>query len=76
MGNLQLLEGELNLEKKDIEFSKWIEGTHSSEEGRNNYCQRNYIPECDYNICNFKEFIDKRNILIKGYLTKILDNGN
>lgn len=72
LGNLQLLDGQLNIEKNDKEFNLWIMQEFSDANRRNDYMQKHYIPNVDLSISNFMEFIEKRNEIIKIELTKNL----
>lgn len=72
LGNLQLLDGQLNIEKNDKEFNLWIMQEFSDANRRNDYMQKHYIPNVDLSISNFREFIEKRNEIIKIELTKNL----
>lgn len=72
LGNLQLLEGQLNIEKNDKEFSLWINEEYSDETRKNEYMKKHYIPNVDLSISNFKEFIEQRNAIIRLELAKNL----
>ncbi|MGL5749895.1 MAG: GmrSD restriction endonuclease domain-containing protein, partial [Paraclostridium sp.] len=65
LANLQLLEGQVNIEKNDKEFDKWIDETFNDDTLKNEYIKKHYIPNVSLNITNFKEFIEKRNNIIK-----------
>lgn len=72
LGNLQLLEGQLNIEKNDKEFNLWISQEYYDDNMKNDYMQKHYIPNVDLSISNFKEFIEKRNNIIRLELSKNL----
>ncbi|MDB8803586.1 GmrSD restriction endonuclease domain-containing protein [Romboutsia sp. 1001216sp1] len=72
LGNLQLLAGQTNIEKNDKEFSIWINEMFENDQSRNDYITKHYIPNVDLNILNFKEFIEKRNDILKNELSKRL----
>lgn len=72
IGNIQLLEGTLNLEKSAILFEDWIKKLNYNEDFYESYKRRNYIPDCDLNFDNFEEFIEKRRNLMKNKLKEIL----
>lgn len=72
LGNLQLLEGQINIEKNDKEFDKWMDETFNDINIRKDYIQKHYIPNKNLNISNFKEFIEERNKIIKLELSKNL----
>ena len=67
LGNLQLLEGQLNIEKNDKEFNLWISQEYYDDNMKNDYMQN-----VDLSISNFKEFIEKRNNIIRLELSKNL----
>lgn len=72
LGNLQLLDGQLNIEKNDKEFSLWINEKYSDETRKIEYMEKHYIPNVDLSILNFKEFIKERNDIIRLELSKNL----
>ena len=43
-----------------------------NDQSRNDYITKHYIPNVDLNILNFKEFIEKRNDILKNELSKRL----
>jgi uncharacterized protein with ParB-like and HNH nuclease domain len=67
--NLQLLEGIPNQEKNDTHFSEWFE---EKVEAKADYKKRHYIPNVDFSLENFKDFIEERKILIKNKLYELL----
>ncbi len=74
IGNLQLLEGNLNEEKSAQDFDKWVIQNYPSVESRNEYKSKNYIPlDSDLKFENFPEFFHKREGLIKLKLMEILE---
>jgi hypothetical protein len=57
LSNLQLLEGLPNQEKSDLDFQQWLNKNHPEKGERTEYLSRNYIPDIDLSIANFREFI-------------------
>lgn len=64
LANLQLLDGTQNIGKSATEFDCWIKKEYSDEQDRKAYMKRNYIPNVDLSLKNFKEFIEERKKLI------------
>jgi len=68
IGNLQLLEAVPNIQKKDMEFDKWLEKIYPSEQERNNYKEKHFIPNVNLEFNNFIEFFEEREkLLIKKF---------
>lgn len=72
LSNLQLLEGLPNQEKSDLDFQQWLNKNHSEKGERFEYLSRNYIPDIDLSIANFREFIDRRRELLRAKFTELL----
>ena len=70
--NLQLLEGLPNQEKSDLDFQEWLNKNHPEKDERTEYLSRNYIPDIDLSIANFRQFIDKRRKLLKAKFAELL----
>jgi uncharacterized protein with ParB-like and HNH nuclease domain len=64
LANLQLLDGTQNEEKSSTDFREWLLKTYPIEDDRKDYMRKNYIPDVDHNLTNFKEFIIKRKELL------------
>lgn len=64
LANLQLLEGIPNQEKSGKDFKIWLEEKYPIEIDKKAYMERHYIPDVDFSIGNFKQFIKKRKKLI------------
>ena len=72
LANLQLLEGNQNIEKSNKEFKDWLE-ENFSEEGKKEYFKKNYIPtNIDFTFENYNEFLLARDQLLLKQLKKIL----
>lgn len=68
LANLQLLEGNENESKNDVDLEEWLE--KDSERKKNT----KYLPtDCSFSIDNFEEFMEKRTELMKEELLKILN---
>ena len=72
LANLQLLEGVPNQEKSKTPFDKWINEKYKDKDERLSYMKKNYIPECNFEISNFEEFIEKRKELLRKTIKEIL----
>ena len=74
IGNLQLLEGNLNEEKSAQDLDKWVIQNYPSVDSRKEYKSKNYIPsDSDLKFENFPEFFHKREKLMKSKLMEILE---
>ena len=67
--NLQLLDSAENNKKRAKFFSDWVDAKTADE--REKYFAENFVPEVDFRLANFKNFIDARAKLIR---EKISDN--
>lgn len=72
LANLQLLEGIPNQEKSGKDFNVWINDKYPNKKDRRAYMERNYIPDIDLTLENFREFIEKREKLLVAEFKKIL----
>lgn len=64
LANLQLLEGGANQKKSNTDFKIWIEEEYPDKNNRKEYMKKHYIPDVDFSIGNFKQFIEERKKLI------------
>lgn len=68
LGNLQLLEGVPNIEKSNKPFIKWVHEAFPTEQERQDYAGKHYIPQIDVEMKAFPEFIEQREkILIQAF---------
>lgn len=72
LANLQLLEGVPNQEKSGTDFDVWIKEKYPNKDDRKIYMKRNYIPDIDLSLGNFKEFIEEREKLIVSAFKELL----
>jgi len=63
IGNLQLLEGIPNIEKKAMDFKKWLKEVVPAEELAD-YKKKNFVPDVDLSFPNFDEFLEEREKLL------------
>jgi len=72
LANIQLLEGVPNQEKSGTDFDIWIKEKYPNKDDRKAYMVRNYIPDVNLSLENFKEFIEEREKLIVSAFKKLL----
>ncbi|MBD3413289.1 MAG: DUF262 domain-containing protein [Candidatus Aminicenantes bacterium] len=72
LGNLQLLQGKVNMNKSDKDFEEWLLEQETEPIGLEEYKKRHMIPEMDLSFLNFPEFLEKRTNIIKEKLKEIL----
>lgn len=72
LANLQLLEGVPNQEKSGTDFDVWVKEKYPNSDDRKAYMKRNYIPDIDLSLENFKEFITEREKLIVSAFKNLL----
>lgn len=60
LGNLQLLPGIPNQEKRDKDFNEWLQDTYPDAKAKTEYQAKHYIPDVDLAFSNFPEFIEER----------------
>ncbi len=73
IGNLQLLEGIPNIEKKNKPYEKWLEEIYKDSISLSNYKQKHLIPDIKPTFTNFLAFLKEREVLIKEQLAKELE---
>lgn len=70
--NLQLLEGPINQEKRDHDFKEWLIKTHRDKSLRQDFMNKNYIPDDDLSFTNFRQVFEDRKQKMRENLMKIL----
>lgn len=70
LANLQLLDGNQNLEKSDKEVEEWLKDLKKDEKKK--YFKDNYIPNMELTFKNYSEFFKEREKLLLKQLKKIL----
>lgn len=68
LGNLQLLPRSINQEKKLKPFEDWLK----DQKNPKSIIERNFIPDVDLSLTNFKEFYETRKNILKSELKKLL----
>ena len=72
LANLQLLEGQPNIEKSNKDFREWLEETYPDPLARRTYMERHYIPDVDLSLDNFGQFIEERTKLMTAKFQSLL----
>lgn len=63
IGNLQLLEGIPNIEKKAMDFEKWLKEVVPAGELAD-YKKKHFVPDVDLSFANFDKFLEEREKLL------------
>ncbi len=71
IGNLQLLENIPNIEKKAMDFDRWLSEKVPANELAD-YKKKHYVPDVDLSFANFDEFLEEREKLLIDKLRKEL----
>lgn len=72
LANLQLLEGQPNIEKSSKDFREWLEVTYPNPQSRRDYMEKHYIPDVDLSLDNFGQFIAERTKLMTAKFQSLL----
>lgn len=72
LANLQLLEGVPNMEKSNKDFQEWLFETYPNLQARQDYMEKNYIPDVDLSLTNFDGFFEKRTELMREKFKSLL----
>jgi hypothetical protein len=72
IANLQLLYQIPNIEKRDMNFKEWFEKNYNSDIMKADYRSTNLMPNMEYTLENFEDFIEKRREIIKKEFENIL----
>ena len=72
LGNLQLLQGLINMNKSDSDFEAWIKESHPEPADSEIYKKEHLIPDVELSFENFPEFLNARTEIIKDKLKQIL----
>jgi hypothetical protein len=73
LGNLQLLQGPVNIAKSDEPFDTWITKECSSPEKLAAYKGLHFIPECSLKFEDFPAFLEEREKILRTKLADVLD---
>ena len=73
LGNLQLLQGPVNIAKSDEPFDTWITKECSSPEKLAAYKGLHFIPECSLTFEDFPAFLEEREKILRTKLADVLD---
>jgi hypothetical protein len=73
LGNLQLLQGPVNMSKSDREFEDWLTGETEEPVDLIHYKEMHMIPDVDLSFENFPEFVEARTMLMRKKLAELLN---
>ena len=73
MGNLQLLQGPVNIAKSDESFDTWITKECPTPEKLAAYKRLHFIPECSLKFEDFPAFLEEREKILRTKLADVLD---
>ncbi|MCD6516131.1 MAG: DUF262 domain-containing protein [Candidatus Aminicenantes bacterium] len=72
LGNLQLLQGKVNMNKSDKDFEEWLLEQETEPIGLEECKKKHMIPEMNLSFSNFPAFLERRTNIIKEKLKEIL----
>jgi len=70
--NLQMLDANENMSKNDIPLKDWID-EQTKDKDRDKFLETHLIPNVDFGLDNFKDFIEKRKGMLIEKLKRILN---
>lgn len=70
--NLQLLEGQPNIEKTATPFADWVAITYPDPQKQSDYFERHHIPRTNSNLENFLEFFAQRRARLHETLQRLI----
>ncbi len=73
IGNLQLLDGPVNLEKRDQMPLDWMEKTHPDAESLRHYSERYWLTGIPRKISGFLEFYEMRRSRMQKQISKLVN---
>jgi hypothetical protein len=73
LGNLQLLQGPVNIAKSDEPFDTWITKECPTPEKLMAYKGLHFIPECSWKFEDFPAFLEEREKILRTKLADVLD---
>ena len=74
IGNLQLLDGAINLEKQATLPAEWIEAKFSTEENRRHYCDLHLLGEIPSDLTGFLDFYKARQERLQGRISELVNS--
>ena len=72
IGNLQLLDAQLNEEKLSMDFNEWFDKQQVTDRDKIQYRTIHYLPEMEYTYQNFLLFLNERKQMLRKKLMGIL----
>jgi hypothetical protein len=73
LGNLQLLQGQVNMSKSDQEFENWIRGECSTPQDLTAYKQLHLIPDVSLKFEDFPLFLEAREKILREKLADLFN---
>lgn len=73
LGNLQLLQGPVNIAKSDEPLDSWIYKEYPTPEKLAVYKELHFIPDCSLKFEDFPTFLEEREKIIRTRLANVLD---
>ncbi|MFC1739316.1 DUF262 domain-containing protein [Planctomycetota bacterium] len=73
LGNLQLLQGKVNMNKADKDFEAWLQELQPEPVGLDTYKQQHIIPDADLSFLNFPDFLEARTQALRQKLKELLE---
>ncbi len=73
LGNLQLLDGDINNEKRAKMPSEWLAELHPEPQARQAYCERYYLGEVPNEIGGFMEFYEARHLRLQERIGELVN---
>lgn len=74
--NLQVLANVPNLEKSGLPFEKWLGEQFPAKKARNEFCEKQFIPDTGLEIANFRKFFESRAALMRAELVRVLQSAS
>lgn len=74
IGNLQLLDGAINLEKQATLPAEWIETQFPTEEKRRHYCDLYLLGEIPRDLTKFLDFYEARQKRLQGRISELVNS--
>lgn len=70
--NLQMLDANENMSKKDLSLKEWVE-KETNEDNKEQFLNLHVIPNVDFSLENFSEYIEKRKAILMERLKTLLN---
>ncbi len=74
--NLQVLASVPNMEKSGMPFEKWLTEQFPAKKTRNEFCEKQIIPDTGLQLSNFRKFFEARAELMRSELLRVLQSAS